>query len=386
MAETQEIIQREAAPIEALKIGLMEQAKSLTGAPPTGGLPAIQSQGLDPLQARAAQLATQGVGSYQPFLTGAQGAFSSGLGSLTATQPYAQQILGGLPGQAQAIDTRTQQVLGVVPGQAAREAAMAQGLLGGGIGAYDPRSAAAFMNPYQQVVADEINRAYDIQQSQLGQRQAQAGAFGGSRAAIEQSELNRNRADALARAQAENFVQAQQAAMNAYEAQQGRQLQAGQIGGQLGLQSADLARQAALGGGQLGLQGLDVARSAGMGIGQLGLEQAGALGQLGVQQAALGELGANLNRADIQTLSTLGEQQRQIDQQALEAQRQTQLQQIYEPYQRLSFYSDILRGAPSTQQTLSVTSSPNPSLLNQVIGAGTTALGMYGAANKTGLI
>jgi len=312
--ETQEIIQREAPGIEAYKIGLMEQAKSLTSAPPVGGLPAIQSQGIDPLQTQAANLATQGVGSYQPFLTSAQSAFASGIGSLTGTQPQAQQMLAG----------------------------SAMG--------YQPGMEQAFMNPYQQAVANEINRAYNIQQAQLGQKQAQAGAFGGSRAAIEQSELNRNRADALARAQAENFLQAQQAAMNTFEQQQQRQ------------------------------------QRAGAGIGELGIGQAGALGQLGVQQAALGELGSNLGRADIQTLSTLGEQQRQIDQQALEAQRQTQLQQIYEPYQRLSFYSDILRGAPSSQQTLSVSSSPNPSVLNQVVGAGVAGLGMYGAAKNTGLI
>ena len=350
MAETQEIIQREAPGIEAYKIGLMEQAKSLTSKPPVGGLPAIQSQGLDPLQAQAATLATQGVGSYQPFLTSAQSAFASGLGSLTATQPQAQQMMAGLPAQA------------------AREVGAAQQLIGGGIGAYNPNMAQAYMNPYQQAVANEINRAYNIQQTQLGQKQAQAGAFGGSRAAIEQAELNRNRADALAQAQAQNFLQAQQAAMGAFQNQQARQLQAGQLGGQLGLQGVDVGRQAA------------------MGIGQLGLEQAGTLGQLGVQQAALGELGSNLGRQDIQTLSALGEQQRQIDQQGLEAQRQTQLQQVYEPYQRLSFYSDILRGAPSTQQTLSVSSSPNPSLLNQVVGAGVAGLGMYGAAKNTGLI
>jgi len=312
--ETQEIIQREAPGIEAYKIGLMEQAKALTATEPTGGLPAIQAAGLDPMQTQAANLATQGVGTYQPYLQSAQSAFTSGIGSLTATQPQAIANLQGSMGQ------------------------------------YDPSQAAAFMNPYQQAVANEINRAYNIQQSQLGQRQAQAGAFGGSRAAIEQSELNRNRADALARAQAENFMQAQQAAMTAYE------------------------------------QGQQRSQQAGLGIGQLGVQAAGQLGQLGVQQAALGELGSNLGRQDIQTLSTLGEQQRQVAQQGLEAQRQTQMQDIYEPYQRLGFYSDILRGAPTTQQTLSVSTAPQPSLLNQVVGGAATGLGLYGAANKAGIV
>ena len=50
---TQTVIQREAPDIEALKIGLMEQAKSLTGAEPTGGLPNIQVAEADPLQTAA---------------------------------------------------------------------------------------------------------------------------------------------------------------------------------------------------------------------------------------------------------------------------------------------------------------------------------------------
>jgi hypothetical protein len=44
--ETQTTIQREAPEIEAYKIGLMEQAKGLTGRPPIGGLPDIRSAGM----------------------------------------------------------------------------------------------------------------------------------------------------------------------------------------------------------------------------------------------------------------------------------------------------------------------------------------------------
>ena len=57
MAETQEIIQRESPELEALKIGLIEQAKALTGTPPTGGLPTLEAAGIDPLQAQAATIA-----------------------------------------------------------------------------------------------------------------------------------------------------------------------------------------------------------------------------------------------------------------------------------------------------------------------------------------
>ena len=87
---TQTVIQREAPDIEALKIGLMEQAKSLTGAEPTGGLPNIQVAGADPLQTAASDLAATGIGAYQPFLTAGQSALSSGIGVLAAGQPLAQ--------------------------------------------------------------------------------------------------------------------------------------------------------------------------------------------------------------------------------------------------------------------------------------------------------
>ena len=126
--------------------------------------------------------------------------------------------------------------------------------------------------------------------------------------------------------------------------------------------------------------------AAGQGIGTLGSQAAQTLGTLGVQQAGLGELGTKLGTQDLTNLANLGQTQRNIAQQQLDAARQTNLQDIYEPYQRLSFYSDILRGAPSTQQTLSVSTAPSPSLLNQVVGGGIAGLGLAGAANKAGII
>ena len=187
------------------------------------------------------------------------------------------------------------------------------------------------MNPYQQAVQSEIQRAFDMQRANLGQQAAQAGAFGGSRAAIQQAEIGRNEAAALAKAQADNFLQAQQAAQN----EMNRSLAAGQ-----------------------------------------------ALGQLGLQQAGIGELATKLNIADTANLAALGEQQRGILQAQDEAARQTQMQQIYEPYQRLGFYSDILRGAPSSQMTISQGASAQPSVLNQLLGAGIGGLSLYGAAQK----
>ena len=107
---------------------------------------------------------------------------------------------------------------------------------------------------------------------------------------------------------------------------------------------------------------------------------------MGIQQAGIGELAANLGRQDIGTLAQQGETNRQVAQSILDAQRQSDLQQIYEPYQRLGYYSDIVRGAPTTQQTLSVSTAPSPSLLNQIVGSGIAGMGLYGQAKTAGIV
>jgi hypothetical protein len=119
-------------------------------------------------------------------------------------------------------------------------------------------------------------------------------------------------------------------------------LQGAQLQGNLAGQYSDIGRT----GADLGLQAAQIGTGIASGIGALGQAQ----GSLGTQQAALAEAGQTMMGRDIGTLSGLGADARAIQQQRLDAQRQTQLQDVYEPYQRLGFYSDILRGAPSSQQ------------------------------------
>ena len=285
---TETIIQKESPAIEAYKLGLMEQAKNLVDAPPVGGLPAITSQGMTTAQTDALTAAEQGLGAFQPYLDTGQATLAAGQTALTGAM--------GAPTQAQ-LD--------------------------------------AYMNPYQQAIGDEITRAFDMQRAQAAQQAAAQGAFGGGRAAIQQAEIGRNEAAALAKAQADNFLQAQAAA----QAELDRNLATGQ-----------------------------------------------ALGSLGVQQAGIGELATRLGIADTQNVFQLGEAERAILQAQDEAARQTEMQDIYEPYQRLGFYSDILAGAPTSQQQITMSSAANPSLLNQIVGGATSALGFYGAGKGTGLI
>ena len=321
----EEVITREAPDIEAYKLGLMEQAKALTSAPPIGGQPAITSQGMTQAQTDALNAASTGLGGYQPYLDAgsASQAALAGFGTGQAQIGQGQGILG------QAAST-----------------------FGQGMGAPTQAQMDAYMNPYQQAVGDEISRAFDMQRSQAGQQAAQAGAFGGSRAAVQQSEIGRNQAAALAKAQADNFLQAQAASQN----------------------EMNRALQAAQGLGQVG----SAMTAAGAQQGQL----AQGIGNIGMQQAGLGELGTKLGIADQSNLFALGEQQRGILQAGDEANRQTQMQQIFEPYQRLGFYSDILRGAPSTQSTITQSATPDPSVLNQLLGAGIGGLSLYGATKN----
>ena len=101
-----------------------------------------------------------------------------------------------------------------------------------------------------------------------------------------------------------------------------------------------------------------------------------------MQQAGLGELQTKLGIAEQSNLFALGGQKRAIKQAQDEAARQAKMQKIYEPYQRLGFYSDILRGAPSSQMTISQGANVQPSVLNQLLGAGIGGLSLYGAAQK----
>ena len=75
-------------------------------------------------------------------------------------------------------------------------------------------------------------------------------------------------------------------------------------------------------------------------------------GKLGLQQAALGESAQGAQARDVQLLSQLGGMEQQQQQAELEAQRATDLERQYEPFQRIGFMSDIFRGVPSTTSTI----------------------------------
>ena len=190
-----------------------------------------------------------------------------------------------------------------------------------------------FFNPYQSYVVDEVNRQAQIAQNRLGAQAVLSGAFGGGREGIAQAELERARLGQVGQLQAQGFGQALAAA----QAQQALQAQTGLQTGQL--------------------------------LGQLG----GSLGALGMQQQGM-------QQADIASQLQAGAIQRGIGQTALEAQRQTQLQRLYEPFQRIEFLKGIMTNLPTTQSAITATSAPGSNPLGQTLGAG---LGAYSAYQLT---
>lgn len=347
MVETTEQIVREAPEVEAYKLGLLKSAKALADRGVT--VPGQQVADMSGLQKAAIQQAQEGIGSYQPYLD--QGAYTLG---------DAQNQFGSISQQTLPYQARSLEVL---------ESAL--GGIGGGMQGYNPNTAQSFMNPYETQAVNQamtdIQRAGDVQQAQLNAQAVGAGAFGGSRQGIQQAELDRNVLEQQGRTAAQmrqaGYESAAGRAQQAFEQQQGRALQGGQAIGQLGQ----------------GIAGL------GTSFGQLNLAAGEGLSQLGLRQASLGQTGSSLASAEQGFLFDLGKQQQAQQQAELEAKRQTELTQAYEPYQRVSFLSDIYKGAPSTQQTIAAATSPSVSPAQTILGLGIGGLSAYGGAKQAGL-
>jgi len=205
-----------------------------------------------------------------------------------------------------------------------------------------------YLNPYQSYIVDEINRQAQQGQQRVAQQAISAGAFGGGREGVQRAEAERARLSEIGLAQGRAF----QGALGAF--QQGQQLQA-----QTALSAGQLGAQTALSAGQLGAQTQ-------LGAGQLGAQTGLSAGQQRMAQQA----------QDVQGLLQAGGLERGVEQARLEAARQTAVQDITDPYQRVSFVSDIQRGAPSTQTTVAQGFAPTASPFAQAVGTG---IGAYAA-------
>ena len=364
---------REAPEVEAYKLGLLQEAQNLYNKPMN--IPAVEAAGLSGTELQAIDFAKQGVGAFEPYIqAGSQGvtqgmdltqrgALAAGAVNTTGQYQAAQDMLG------RAVPVIGQGIGGIL----------------GSAQAYDPNQAASYMNPYQEQVTQnalaEMRRQADIAQPSQAAQAVSSGAFGGTREGVQRAETERGVQDLMQQRimqdYANNYQQAQAAAMTGFEQQQGRQLAGGQALGQAGMQFANLGQ--GIGGLTAQQAGVDISKAGT--LGSLG----GQMGSLGTQYGALGQATQQLGAADTGLLAGLGGLERQVEQGQIDAIRSTQMQESMAPYQQLGFVSDIYRGAPSTSMALTAQTAPSASPLQTAVGLGVGALTTAAGASKAGL-
>ena len=290
--------------------------------------------------------------------------------------------------------------------------------------ATSPGTYQAYMSPYQEAVTnvqlEGLQRQADIAAQGRKAQAARAGAYGGSRQAIENAEANRALASQMDAVRAQGLQQA-------YQQAQANIGQRAQLGLQ-GLQGAQQGLGTALQGGQLGLSGIGTAlqglqggmQGSGLGIqgAQAGMQgaQAGLSGvdrQLagtaqGMQGAGVGLQGvsgaqagyglANQAAANLSNIGTaqlgaqtgilglqnqIGGQQQAQEQQYINQAIQNYAQAQEAPMQSFNQFNSLLRGyaLPGTTQTQYQAAPP---LANQLAGYGTAAIGASQLSNVLG--
>jgi len=209
------------------------------------------------------------------------------------------------------------------------------------------------MSPYMDAVVQrqqaDAQRQADIAAQTMNAQAARAGAFGGSGNQIMRMQALGNLARQKGDIQAQGLQNAYQQAMQQYNAQ--NQLN---------------AQQQQFGAG-LGLQGLQTANQAASNLANIGQTQ----------------YGQNVGLLNLQ--NQLGTQQQQQTQNILTNQYQDYLNAQNYPYKQLGFMSDMLRGLPLTQQSSTVYGQA-PSMVSQVAGLGTAALGASKLFAKGGAV
>ena len=286
--------------------------------------------GEDPLQTQAINLAQQGVGSYQPFLTAAQTAQQQGAGALG----QAATAVGGL---------------GAIQNQAANIAQGQAGMTG-------PQAYQPFMSPYQSQVIDATLSEYDKQGaagSQAIKDQAVAsGNFGGGR---EGAMLGQYESDRLA----------DRAALQGSMLQQGFN-QANQLAQQ------NFQNQGQLFGNQQNLFAMQNQQN----LSNQGL--AGAFGNQMNQQFGLSDFGRTGMGQDVSALGSLGAMRQGLSQAQLSADAQAAQTGAYEPYGRLSQYGNTLTGLAGGVAGSQYQDPRQSNPFRTALGTATGLAGLYG--------
>jgi len=286
-----------------------------------------------------------------------------------------------------------------------------------------------YMDPYLENVVDVQKREAekDYQRAQAGRsaEAVQAGAFGGSRSAVREGLAESEMLDRMARIDAEGrsaaFGQAATQFGQDRSAQQSqREAQAAEMARVQGIGIGEAARvQSAMADEQYRIQNAnasefariqesqaaEMARVQGISIEEAARVQAAnaaerarvegsqadenarardqslaALGFSSDQAKQLSALGEMARAGDIQAaqlLETIGRQQEAYQQQGLDVAYQDFLGQRDFQKDQLNYLSGIMRGVPVQPNTSTSTMQPTPSMLQQALGGGLGAVGLY---------
>jgi len=223
-------------------------------------------------------------------------------------------------------------------------------------GSFDPDAIKRFTNPYATAVTDpqvrEAKRQAELARQSQAAKFSQAGAFGGSRSILAENELGRNLATQIGDIYGKGQKEAYDAALRAFEAEEGRKLTAGV--------ETERARQEA------GRQGLT-----------------GAANEAQYQQLArdLQQRAEEATARGDQFAANLALQQLAEANRAAEATRQfeyTQARDTYlDPFRELGYASQLLQGLPISAAATGV--SPITESLISALGLGN----ILGVGNTT---
>jgi hypothetical protein len=240
---------------------------------------------------------------------------------------------------------------------------------------YDPtrqftgQEAQQYMSPYIQNVLDvQKSRAmedFDRLRGSRNTQAVQAGAFGGSRQAVQEGMAQ----EALLRNMADIDASGYQSAFD----------RAGQLFGED--RTAQFATQQAQ-ADELGRvqTGVEASRQFGAGQGLAALQASGAAAD---QLAGFGEQQRAAQIQNAQMLEAIGRAQQGEAQAGMDIDYQDFLRQRDYPREQIGFYSDVLRGLPvSPAGTQTQTGSVYTNPVQQALGAGLTGLSLYQAYRR----
>ena len=261
---------------------------------------------------------------------------------------------------------------------------------------FDTATAAQYMDPFMQTVVgrqqDDAIEKFRQQQAGRDASAVQAGAFGGSRQAVQQGIAETGLMDQLGDIQATGSQRAFEQAQQQFERDRAagmttEQRRAEEAARVQGIGVGETARVQTGEAGELArVQGIDVSEQArvqgatadeAMRQREFQLKTMGFSADMAREVAALGERArqGDIQAAQLLEAQGLGEMAR--GQARLDVGYEDFLRQQNFPRQQLADYSAILRGMPVADIGTQTTTAPGPSALQQALGAGISAVGLY---------